>query len=162
MGIPVSIRTRDINRMNPRNIHPAFPRSSLASALTLAIVSITSIGLSGCAAPPPPPQRVVVREQMVERPAPQQIRYAPPPVHEDRGPSPGPGWNWVQGHWHWVGNDWTWAQGHWVQQAVAPMPTIIVEQITPPPAPHSYWIPGHWVWRGESGNWVWAKGVWHE
>jgi len=116
--------------------------------------------VAGCAAPPPP--RVVVQERVVERPAPPpQVRVMPAPIREDRGPAPGPGWNWVPGHWHWVGNDWVWAHGHWVQQAVAPMPPVIVEQITVAPAPHSYWVPGHWVWRPENGGWVWAKGAWH-
>lgn len=138
----------------PWNTRSSFAASSLLAGL------IASIGLSGCVAPP---QSVIVRERVVERaPSPQsQIRAMPAPVREDRGPSPGPGFNWLPGHWHWAGNDWAWAQGHWVRQVVAPMPPLIVEEFTVAPSPRQFWVPGHWVWRPDIGSWAWNKGAWH-
>jgi hypothetical protein len=136
--------------------------SKIGTKLAISGVLAATVALSivGCVAPP---QQVVVRERVVERPpAPQpQVRVMPPPIREDHGPAPGPAFNWVPGHWHWVGNDWAWAHGHWVQQAVAPMPPVIVEQITIAPSPRHYWVPGHWVWRAEAGAWVWTTGAWH-
>jgi hypothetical protein len=31
--------------------------------------------------------------------------------HDDWRPGPGP--NWVPGHWSWGGGDWVWIGGHW-------------------------------------------------
>lgn len=105
-------------------------------------------------------EKIVVRETVVERPA--QVRHMPPPIREDRGNAPAPGWNWVPGHWKWEGSDWAWVHGKWVQQAVPPAPAIIIEQITVAPSPHHYWVPGHWIWRFDgNGGWVWVHGAWH-
>lgn len=136
-----------------------FSRSPRLLAASLFLLLTAVLGLQGCA---PPPQRVIVRERIVERPAPvvQQIRAMPPPIREERGPQPGPGWNWVPGHWQWVGNDWAWNHGKWIQRVVAPMPPVIFEQITVAPTPSHFWVPGHWVWRADDGGWVWVKGVW--
>ncbi|WP_035054252.1 YXWGXW repeat-containing protein [Andreprevotia chitinilytica] len=120
---------------------------------TALVCSAALLGaLSGCATH----ERVVVHETVVERPV---IRAMPAPIHEERGNPPGRGWNWVPGHWKWEGHDWVWAHGNWVQQEVAPMPPIIVEQITIAPSPRHFWVPGHWRW--DMGGWVWIKGSWH-
>jgi len=127
-------------------------RAAQAAAFALAAAAI----LSGC---------VTERTVVVHEPAPpphQAVRVMPPMVHEDRGPAPGYGWNWVPGHWKWAGNDWLWVHGKWVQQAVPPMPPVIVEQVTIQPAARAYWVPGHWVWRYEAGGgWGWVQGHWH-
>lgn len=132
-------------------------RRRLLRAALPALASLAVLGsLAGCVT-----ERVVVR-QPAPAPPHQMVRNMPPPVHEDRGPAPAYGWNWVPGHWKWEGNDWFWVHGRWVQQAVPVMPPVIVEQITvAPPAQHAYWVPGHWVWRFEGGGWVWMKGAWH-
>ncbi|MBV8659295.1 MAG: YXWGXW repeat-containing protein [Burkholderiales bacterium] len=123
---------------------------AVASALGLAM-------LGGCATH----ERVIVKETVVERPAPVVIRHMPSQIHEDRGQRPGDGWNWVPGHWKWEGNDWFWVHGKWVAQPVQPMPALIVEQITVAPSPQHYWVPGHWVWQFEgNGGWFWVKGSW--
>jgi hypothetical protein len=128
--------------------------------LSLVMAAGLALGaLAGCAAP----ERVVVHERVVERvlvPA-AQLRVVPAPIREDRGPAPGPGWNWVSGHWRWAGDDWAWTSGHWVQQVVALQPPIIVEQITLAPSPRHFWVPGHWVWRSDNSGWLWVKGAWH-
>jgi hypothetical protein len=68
---------------------------------------------------------------------------SPPAIrHEHRGPSPGHGYVWVTGFWHWDGERWDWVSGRWER----------------PPAPEVYWVaprynhadrgyiyePGHW------------------
>jgi hypothetical protein len=133
---------------------PSLQRRKALVALLTPVVATTAL-LAGCVVPA---ERVTVREQVVvDHPV---VRAMPAPVHEDRGPAPGAGWNWVPGHWKWEGHDWAWVHGHWVQQVVEPMPPIIVEQITVAPSPRHYWVPGHWVWHTD-GRWVWVPGRWH-
>lgn len=133
--------TRRAQRRLPQLWKPALVALAVACSLT------------GCVT-----ERVVVREPTPQH---QMVRTMPPPVHEERGPAPGYGWNWVPGHWRWAGNDWLWVHGKWVQQPVPPMPAVIVEQVTVAPAPHAYWVPGHWVWRYDAGGgWMWVKGGW--
>ena len=120
---------------------------------TLAVALALAMPITGC----------VVKEQVVVREAPVhvQVRHVPAPIAEDRGAWPGPGWNWVPGHWKWEGRDWAWVHGRWVQQVVPTMPVVIVEPITTAPSPQHYWVPGHWVWRLDSSGWFWIKGSWH-
>lgn len=137
---------------------PQAARRALAGSLALIAVAA---GLSACVThvveerpvivrpPPPPPAPHVV------------VRAMPAPVHEDRGNPPGPGFNWVPGHWRWAGNDWLWQHGQWVRQPVPPMPPVIIEQIGVPPSPQHVWVPGHWVWRPEAGGWAWVRGTWY-
>ncbi|HEY9101109.1 hypothetical protein [Chitinimonas sp.] len=122
---------------------------------TLLLAGGLSGGLVGCASH----ERVIVRETVVGQPV---VRRMPAVIHEDRGPAPGYGWNWVQGHWKWEGNDWAWVHGHWVEHEVPVMPPVIVEQITVAPSPRHFWVPGHWVWRAEGRHeWFWVRGGWH-
>lgn len=122
----------------------------LTAALMAAALATAALS-TGC----------VVKEQVVVREPAVHVRHVPAPIAEDRGAQPGPGWGWVPGHWTWEGRDWAWVHGRWVQQAVPPMPTVIVEQITLAPSPQHYWVPGHWVWRLDTGGWFWIKGGWH-
>jgi hypothetical protein len=136
--------------------YPQFRFATIGRGLAVVGACIAlGNALGGCATH----ERVVVRETVAVRP--EQVRYAPAPLHEDRGVAPGYGWSWLPGHWRWEGADWVWIHGKWIQQAVPPMPPVIVEQITVSPSPHHYWVPGHWVWRIESGGWVWIHGGWH-
>jgi hypothetical protein len=72
--------------------------------------------------------------------------------------APGPGYNWVRGHWAWRGAAWVWVPGHHVRAVVSEMPAEVVEVIPVRPAPEYYWVKGHHVWEGD--RWVWHRGVW--
>ena len=54
-------------------------------------------------------------------------RPMPPPRMEVIPVAPGPGYNWVPGHWAWRGAEWVWIPGHHIQGVVAPMPAPLVE-----------------------------------
>src|SRR6185503_2754846 len=41
---------------------------------------------------------------------------APEPLDEQQTPSPGDGYVWIDGYWHWNGYDWVWVAGRWEQQ----------------------------------------------
>ena len=66
----------------------------------------------------------------------------PPPVHEEIGVAPHPGWVWQAGYHRWDGGAYVWVPGHWAE----------------PPRPHAHWVPGHWDHRG--GGYVWVEGHW--
>jgi hypothetical protein len=42
--------------------------------------------------------------------------YPPEPLYEEVTVSPGYGYVWVDGYWHWNGHDWAWAGGRWVRE----------------------------------------------
>jgi hypothetical protein len=71
--------------------------------------------------------------------------------------APGPGHNWVPGHWAWRGR-WVWIPGHHIRGVVAAMPAEVVEVVPARPSPGHYWVKGHHVYEG--GRWVWHRGVW--
>ena len=72
--------------------------------------------------------------------------------------APGPGYNWVPGHWAWRGLRWEWIAGHHIRGVVAPMPAEIVEVVPARPTPGHVWVKGHHVFEGS--RWVWHPGVW--
>lgn len=72
--------------------------------------------------------------------------------------APGPGYNWVPGHWAWRGAGWVWIPGHHIRGVVPAMPPEIVEVVPARPSPGHVWVKGHHVW--EAGRWVWHPGVW--
>lgn len=41
--------------------------------------------------------------------------YPPEPLYEIMTPSPGYGFVWIDGYWHWNGYDWSWSRGRWVR-----------------------------------------------
>lgn len=129
--------------------------SCVRQVLTMSIAAVCILGtFAGCATR----EKVVVHETVVAQPV---VRKMPAPIREDEGRAPGADWNWVPGHWKWEGNNWFWVHGRWIEQAVAPMPPIIVERMTVAPSPRHYWVPGHWVWQYNGhGGWVWIKGAW--
>src|SRR6516164_7342508 len=59
----------------------------------------------------------------------------PPPRVEVVPVAPGPGYNWVPGHWAWRGSGWVWIGGHHVRGVVAPTPAEVVEVVPARPAP---------------------------
>jgi WXXGXW repeat (2 copies) len=81
----------------------------------------------------------------------------PPPRVEVVPAAPGPGFNWVPGHWAWRGG-WVWVPGHHIRGVVAAMPAEVVEVVPARPGAEFYWVKGHHVFEGN--RWVWHKGVW--
>ena len=82
----------------------------------------------------------------------------PAPRVEVIRPAPGPGYNWVPGHWAWRGRGWEWIAGHHVRGVVASMPAEVVEVVSARPSPGHVWVKGHHVYEGS--RWVWRPGVW--
>jgi hypothetical protein len=81
----------------------------------------------------------------------------PPPRVEVIPVAPGPGYNWVPGHWAWRGG-WVWIAGHHIRGVVAAMPAEVVEVVPARPGAEYYWVKGHHVYEGD--RWVWHRGVW--
>lgn len=53
----------------------------------------------------------------VGEPAPYYVNdYPPEPLYETMSQSPGYGYAWIDGYWHWNGYEWVWMSGRWVQQ----------------------------------------------
>ena len=44
--------------------------------------------------------------------------YPPEPLFENVSASPGPGYVWLDGSWHWNGYEWVWVGGRWVRERV--------------------------------------------
>jgi hypothetical protein len=69
------------------------------------------------------------------------VRSQPPPERMEAVPrSPGPGFNWIRGHWGWRHERWVWIDGRWDRA----------------PRAGQAWIAGQWVARGN--GWVWIEG----
>jgi hypothetical protein len=85
-------------------------------------------------APPAPPgtepQEVVVDSE------------PPPPQVEYIGVSPGPGFFWIGGYYHWTGVRWAWYRGHYER----------------PPHPGARWFGPRYEFRG--GRRVYIRGYW--
>jgi hypothetical protein len=71
--------------------------------------------------------------------------------------APGPGYNWVPGHWVWRAG-WVWVPGHHIHGVVPAVPAEVVEVVPARPSAEYYWVKGHHVWEGD--RWVWHRGVW--
>ena len=110
-----------------------------ACAVALAL----SCGIGGVAAQP----AVIVERGVMPAPRVEVI-----PV------TPGPGYNWVPGHWAWRGAGWVWIPGHHIRGVVATMPAEVVEVVPTRPGPEYFWVKGHHVYEGD--RWVWHRGVW--
>jgi WXXGXW repeat (2 copies) len=88
----------------------------------------------------------------------QEFEHARPPLRvEVIVAPPGPGYNWVPGHWAWAGR-WEWIPGHHVRGVVPAIPVEIVEVRPARPSPGHMWVRGHHVFEG--ARWVWRPGVW--
>ena len=115
-------------------------RHLVQTACAIALVLSCGIGIAAA-------QAVVVERGVM-----------PPPRVEVVPVAPGPGYNWVPGHWAWRGAGWVWIGGHHVRGVVAPMPAEVVEVVPARPAPSYVWVKGHHVYEGD--RWVWHRGVW--
>ena len=52
----------------------------------------------------------------VGEPSPYYVSSLPPdPLYETMSSSPGYGYSWIDGYWHWNGYEWVWVSGRWVQ-----------------------------------------------
>jgi hypothetical protein len=73
-----------------------------------------------------------------------RIAVGKPPAlrHEHRGPSPGHGYVWVSGFWHWDGGRYDWVPGRWEL----------------PAAPSAYWIAPRYP--HVSGSYIYEPGHW--
>jgi hypothetical protein len=112
-------------------------------------------------------------------PAPYSVDSMPPePLYEQMSPSPGDGFVWIDGFWHWNGYEWVWINGRWERDQagyvyVEPSYDYVGEQFIYVPG---YWasparIPRHWhtrdhrhgrptvVSRPVGGTWPPAAGV---
>jgi WXXGXW repeat (2 copies) len=50
----------------------------------------------------------------VGEPSPYEVTsQAPEPLDDQMTPSPGEGFDWIDGYWHWNGYDWVWVGGRW-------------------------------------------------
>src|SRR5512138_1702292 len=55
----------------------------------------------------------------VSTPQPYAVGTLPPdPLFEQMTPSPGYGYVWIDGSWHWNGYEWVWVAGRWEQEQV--------------------------------------------
>jgi len=56
-------------------------------------------------------------QMSVSEPSPYTVESMPPdPLYEQMSASPGPGWVWIDGYWHWDGAEWVWVPGRWEHQ----------------------------------------------
>jgi YXWGXW repeat-containing protein len=106
----------------------------------LALISVCTVGAAAA-------QAVIVERGAMPAPRVEVIPAAP-----------GPGYNWVPGHWAWRGGGWAWIPGHHIRGVVPAMPAEIVEVVPVRPSPAHVWIKGHHIFEG--GRWVWRPGVW--
>ena len=115
-------------------------RHFLRTACAVMLVFGCGIGVAAA-------QRVIVERGVMPAP---RVEVVPA--------APGPGYNWVPGHWAWRGAGWVWIPGHHIRGVVAPMPAEVVEVVPARPAAGYVWVKGHHVWEG--GRWIWRPGVW--
>lgn len=75
---------------------------------------------------------------------PEVVVHAKPPrsVKEQRPPSPGPEYLWIDGYQNWNGTAYSWQPGHWER----------------PPHEHAIWMAPRWQRRG--GGYVFTPGWW--
>ena len=116
-------------------------KSSRHLARAAAVVLLLGIGTGMASA-----QAVVVERAM------------PAPIVEVVPAAPGPGFNWVPGHWAWRNGAWFWIKGHHIRGVVPVMPAPVVEVVPARPSPNHMWVKGHHVFEG--GRWVWTPGIW--
>ncbi len=93
----------------------------------LLTVWLGSVGLSLFASAcivhaPPEPMPIVspsygyapAESQTVGEPSPYEVSSMPPePLYEQMSASPGYGYVWIDGYWHWNGYEWVWVSGRW-------------------------------------------------
>jgi WXXGXW repeat (2 copies) len=110
-------------------------RAAFGAAALTSLLALTS----GCVvAVRPAPVATVYSE-----PGEVVVDAAPPaPLYETVGVSPGPGFLWIGGYYHWSGARWVWNRGHFER----------------PPHPGAAWIRPRYEVRG--GRSVYVRGYW--
>jgi hypothetical protein len=99
------------------------------------VAGLASLYATGCATE----ERVVIHHT---RPAPVQVREAPPPEQVEVVPAaPRADYIWIKGNWHWNGARWVWIAGHYEAQRVG-----------------ARWVPAHYETRG--GTYFYVPGHW--
>jgi hypothetical protein len=103
----------------------------MMSRVTRLIVAIlASATASMCVVSDPPPvnlgyaqygygygQGVIGNGVGVGEPTTEYVSGMPPdPLYEQEPPSPGDGEVWIDGYWHWNGEEWVWVGGRWEQE----------------------------------------------
>jgi len=81
----------------------------------------------------------------VGEPTPYAVSALPPdPLFEQMTPSPGVGYVWIDGSWHWNGTEWVWVGGRWVQE----QPDLLYVQPYYAYYENTYiYTPGYWCTR---------------
>jgi WXXGXW repeat (2 copies) len=130
-----------VSSLSNRNGESSMITSSRHLARAAAVVLLLGIGTDMASA-----QAVIVERAM------------PAPIVEVVPVAPGPGFNWVPGHWAWRNGAWFWIKGHHIQGMVPVMPAPVVEVVPVRPSPNHMWVKGHHVFEG--GRWSWTPGVW--
>src|SRR5215813_15392088 len=95
---------------------PAMRKRRLAR--WLAVASLT-LAVEACVvhdAQPVNPGYAGARLAVAE-PSPYNVASLPPePLYEQMTASPGDGFVWIDGYWHWNGLEWVWVGGRWERQ----------------------------------------------
>ena len=106
------------------------PRSRIARLLAISMLSTL---IAGCIVTAEPPHRYYVGPVVDIAP--------PPPLVEEYGPAPGPGFVWIGGYWGWAGGRHEWVRGHWERGRAG-----------------ERWVPHRWV--HERDGWHMSQGHW--
>lgn len=81
----------------------------------------------------------------VSTPQPYTVQTMPPdPLFEQMTPSPGYGFVWIDGSWHWNGYEWVWVSGRWEQEQVG---SIYVQPYYDYVGGEYIYTPGYWSTR---------------
>ncbi len=79
----------------------------------------------------------------VGEPSPYWVSSMPPdPLYEQMTPSPGLGFVWIDGYWHWNGYEWVWVSGRWEQEQDG---YVYVEPNYDAGASGYVYTPGYWA-----------------
>ncbi|HEV7558090.1 MAG TPA: hypothetical protein VGO00_21630 [Kofleriaceae bacterium] len=85
-------------------------------------------------------------QMSVSEPSPYTVESMPPdPLYEQMSASPGPGWVWIDGYWHWGGAEWVWVPGRWEHQQEG---YVYVEPDYDYAGDHYIYTPGYWALPG--------------
>ncbi len=77
------------------------------------------------------------------QPNPYEVSSLPPePLYEQMTPSPGEGFVWIDGYWHWNGSEWVWVSGRWEQQQDG---YVYVEPYYDTSGAEYLYTPGYWA-----------------
>ena len=78
----------------------------------------------------------------VGAPGSQTVASSPPEkLYEQMTPSPGYGYVWLDGYWHWNGYEWAWVNGRWERQQEG---LVYVEPFYDYVAGQYVYTPGYW------------------